>query len=128
MFIITVTEEGNKNMKKILGTALLAAGISFAQIGMEGGTDGLHQTNAKTLGQWNFAVGTGGNIAIDGWALARGGKYSQGGKDYNFNWWDYTQAGNFFVNAGLRTVLNTSFLSSGSSVSRYFFTAASCSS
>ena len=57
-------------MKKILGTALLAAGISFAQIGMEGGTDGLHQTNAKTLGQWNFAVGTGGNIAIDGWALA----------------------------------------------------------
>ena len=36
-------------MKKILGTALLAAGISFAQIGMEGGTDGLHQTNAKTL-------------------------------------------------------------------------------
>ena len=56
-------------MKKILGTALLAAGISFAQIGMEGGTDGLHQTNAKTLGQWNFAVGTGGNIAIDGWAL-----------------------------------------------------------
>lgn len=88
-------------MKKILGTALLAAGISFAQIGMEGGTDGLHQINAKTLGQWNFAVGTGGNIAIDGWALARGGKYSQGGNDYTFNWWDYTQAGNFFVNAGL---------------------------
>ena len=88
-------------MKKILGTALLAAGISFAQIGMEGGTDGLHQTNAKTLGQWNFAVGTGGNIAIDGWALARGGKYSQGGNDYSFNYWDYSQAGNFFVNAGL---------------------------
>ena len=88
-------------MKKILGTALLAAGISFAQIGMEGGTDGLHQTNAKTLGQWHFAVGTGGNIAIDGWALARGGKYNHNGKDYAFNYWDYTQAGNFFVNAGL---------------------------
>jgi outer membrane protein OmpA-like peptidoglycan-associated protein len=88
-------------MKKILGTALLAAGISFAQIGMEGGTDGLHQTNAKTLGQWKFAVGTGGNIALDGWSLARGGKYSQGGNDYSFNYWDYSQAGNFFVNAGL---------------------------
>ena len=71
-------------MKKILGTALLAAGISFAQIGMEGGTDGLHQTNAKTLGQWHFAVGTGGNIAIDGWALARGGKYQQDGKNYTY--------------------------------------------
>ncbi|WP_298768331.1 OmpA family protein [uncultured Fibrobacter sp.] len=88
-------------MKKLFGIALLAAGCAFAQIGMEGGSDGLHQINAKTLGQWNFAVGTGGNIAIDGWSLARGGKYTQDGRDYSYNWWDYTQAGNFFVSAGL---------------------------
>ena len=93
-------------MKKVLGAALLAATFGFAQIGMEGGSDGLHQINAKTLGQWNFTVGTGGNIAIDAWALSRGGNYEIDGKQYSYNDWDYSQAGNFFVGVGLLDFLD----------------------
>ena len=107
-------------MKKILGTALLAAGISFAQIGMEGGTDGLHQTNAKTLGQWHFAVGTGGNISIGSWGLSRGGvydmRYGNGVfKRYSFNGADYSQAGNFFVSMGI-----LDFIDIGASLPVYY--------
>ena len=93
-------------MKKILGTALLAASFSFAQIGMEGGSDGLHQINAKTLGQWNFTVGTGGNISFTSWGLSRGGVYEQDGAHYSYNNWDYSQAGNFFVGVGLLDFLD----------------------
>ena len=88
-------------MKKILGMALLAASFSFAQIGMEGGSDGLHQINAKTLGQWNFTIGTGGNISLSSWGLSRGGVYESNGQKYSYNDWDYSQAGNFFVGIGL---------------------------
>lgn len=93
-------------MKKILGIALLAASAVFAQIGMEGGSDGLHQINAKTLGQWNFTLGTGGNISVSSWGLARGGVYEMNGKRYHYNDWDYSQAGNFFVGLGLLDFLD----------------------
>lgn len=93
-------------MKKLFGIALMAAGCAFAQIGMEGGSDGLHQINTKTLGQWNFTIGTGGNIAIDAWSLSRGGTYEMNGKQYSYNGWDYTQAGNFFVGVGLLDYLD----------------------
>ena len=88
-------------MKKILGIALFSASFCFAQIGMEGGSDGLHQINAKTLGQWNFTIGTGGNISISSWGLSRGGVYEMNGKHYRYNDWDYSQAGNVFVGMGL---------------------------
>ena len=88
-------------MKKILGMALLAASFSFAQIGMEGGSDGLHQINAKTLGQWNFTIGTGGNISLSSWGLSRGGVFESDGLHYSYNDWDYSQAGNFFLGIGL---------------------------
>ena len=93
-------------MKKIIGIALLAASAVFAQIGMEGGSDGLHQINAKTLGQWNFNLGTGGNISISSWGLARGGVYEMDGQRYHYNDWDYSQAGNFFVGLGLLDFLD----------------------
>ena len=93
-------------MKKIIGIALLAASAVFAQIGMEGGSDGLHQINAKTLGQWNFTLGTGGNISVSSWGLARGGVYEMDGQRYHYNAWDYSQAGNFFVGLGLLDFLD----------------------
>ena len=93
-------------MKKILGIALLAAGFGFAQIGMEGGSDGLHQINAKTLGQWNFTIGTGGNVAFDAWALSRGGDYEMNGKHYSYNDLDNSHAGNIFLGVGLLDFLD----------------------
>ena len=39
-------------MKKIvLAYVLLFAAVAFAQSGLMGGSDGIHQINAKTLGQ-----------------------------------------------------------------------------
>jgi len=91
-------------MKKALGVAALALGLAtgsaFAQAGMEGGSDGLHQINTKTLGQGNVSLGTGGNFAIGSWALSRGGVYETNGQRYSFNDWDFSQAGNIFFGFG----------------------------
>ena len=47
-------------MKKIIGLSLVAGGLAFAQSGLMGGTSGIHQHNAYTLGQWSVEIGTGG--------------------------------------------------------------------
>lgn len=92
-------------MKKFLVSTLVTLGFAavsaFAQIGMEGGSDGLHQINAKTLGQWRFSMGTGGTISIGSWGLSRGGVYEYDGKRYSYNDADYSQAGNIFLGVGI---------------------------
>ena len=50
-------------MKKIIALSLVAGGLAFAQSGLQGGTSGIHQHNAYTLGQWGIEVGTGGDIS-----------------------------------------------------------------
>ena len=72
--------------RKILLLALLAfAVLSYAQSGLMGGSDGIHQVNAKSLGQWGFVAGTGGNISLDPWALARGGTFYTDGEEEHLN-------------------------------------------
>ena len=88
-------------MKKIITLSLLACGLAFAQAGIQGGTDGIHQYNTKTNGQLGFSIGTGGNIAIDAWSLSRGGNYTSNGKTYGFNDWDPSLSGNINASVGL---------------------------
>ena len=88
-------------MKKIITLSLLACSLAFAQAGIQGGTDGIHQYNTKTNGQMGFSIGTGGNIAIDAWSLSRGGNYTSDGKTYGFNDWDPSLSGNINASVGL---------------------------
>lgn len=89
-------------MKKLLAASLLAAGVVFAQNGMTGGKDGLHQYNANTMGQWHFELGTGGNVSLDSWSLAKGGKVKDAsGKDFGIYDIDGSFAGNFNFSMGL---------------------------
>ena len=107
-------------MKKVVSLALLTSTLAFSQAGIMGGSEGLHQINAKTMGQWQFNIGTGGNIAFGSWALSRGGIYEAKNKKgdytrYSFNDADYSQAGNFFVSVGL-----LDFLDIGASLPVYY--------
>ena len=93
-------------MKKAIALSLLAGSLAFAQSGLMGGVDGIHQHNASTLGQWNFSIGTGGDITLDNWSLTRGGQYTYKGKTYTLNNWDWTLAGNFNAAIGLLDFLD----------------------
>ena len=93
-------------MKKAIALSLLAGSLAFAQSGLMGGSDGIHQHNARTLGQWNFVIGTGGDITLDNWSLTRGGQYTSKGKTYTLNRWDWTLAGNFNAAIGLLDFLD----------------------
>ena len=84
-------------MKKVISLALFSATLAFSQAGIMGGTDGLHQINANTLGQWKVNFGTGGNITFGSWGLSRGGVYEANGKRYSFNDADASLSGNFFA-------------------------------
>lgn len=88
-------------MKKILTAILVTAGLALAQSGLMGGSDGIHQMNAKTLGQWGFFVGTGGNIAFDAWALSRGGDYFVDGEKQSFRDAKISASGNIFIGLGV---------------------------
>ena len=103
-------------MKKVASLALLTTTLAFAQAGIMGGSDGLHQINAKTLGQWQVNLGTGGNISFGSWGLSRGGIYmDKNGKRYSFNDVDYSQAGNVFVSVGV-----LDFIDIGASLPVYY--------
>lgn len=102
-------------MKKVISLALLSTTLACAQAGVMGGSEGLHQNNARTLGQWQINAGTGGNISIGSWGLSRGGVYEMDGKRYSFNGADYSQAGNFFISLGL-----FDFLDIGASLPVYY--------
>ena len=89
-------------VQKILGSALLVAGLSYAHSGIvAGGTEGLRQINAQTLGQWNVVVGTGGTIAADAWAFTRGGGYEVNGNRSAFLDYALSMSGDFFVTVGI---------------------------
>ena len=96
-------------LKKVLAPALAVAGLAFAHSGIvAGGTEGLRQINAQTLGQWNVVVGTGGTVAADAWAFSRGGGYEVNGHNYAFLDYAATLSGDIFVTVGLLLITWTS--------------------
>ena len=88
-------------MKKIITLGLLSSTLAFAQAGMLGGSEGLHEINAKTLGQWQVNLGASGNLTFGSWGLSRGGIYEVKGKRYAFNDADASLSGNVFVEVGV---------------------------
>lgn len=95
-------------MKKIIGLSLVAGSLAFAQSGLMGGTHGIHQHNAYTLGQWGVEIGTGGDIAIDSWSITRGGViYDDNGKKTGqLSSYAGSIAGNFHAAIGLADFLD----------------------
>ena len=66
--------------KKILTAALaLSCGMAFAETGLEGGSDGLHQQSAKTLGQGGISFGVGAQGVADSKASAYNYTYTVNG-------------------------------------------------
>lgn len=93
-------------MKKIVSLALLATTLACSQAGIMGGSEGLHQINAKTLGLWQINLGTGGDMAFSSWALSRGGAFEVENRwgrfeKYAFKDLDFSQSGNLFASIGL---------------------------
>lgn len=88
-------------MKKLLGCFLFFAGFALAQSGLTGGSDGLHQYNAKTLGQWGIFIGTGGNVATDSWGQTRGGYYYDNGQKKRLGKMKVSVSGNFHAGLGI---------------------------
>ena len=80
---------------------LVAASLAFAQSGLMGGTDGIHQINSKTLGKYRFSLGTGGNVTIDPWALTRGGVFYDDGVEQHLQDFKISATGNFYIGFGL---------------------------
>ncbi len=93
-------------MKKLIGLSLLAGGMAFAQSGLMGGTSGIHQHNAYTLGQWGLEIGTGGDVTFDSWSQSRGGFVMKDGVKDVFHDWAGTLAGNFHGAIGLADFLD----------------------
>ena len=87
----------------VLGLAI----ASFAQTGLMGGSDGIHQINTKTLGTWRFVGGTGGNVTVDPWALSRGGIFYDDGERQKLQHLKLSATGNFFLAVGLSEYVNT---------------------
>ena len=93
-------------MKKIIALSLVAGGLAFAQSGLQGGTSGIHQHNAYTLGQWGIEVGTGGDISADNWSQSRGGVLKQGNQDRSFHRNAGTLSGNVHAAIGLKDFID----------------------
>ena len=93
-------------MKKIIALSLVAGGLAFAQSGLQGGTSGIHQHNAYTLGQWGIELGTGGDISTDSWSQSRGGVIYQGNQERAFHGQAGTLSGNVHAAIGLRDFLD----------------------
>ena len=94
-------------IQKVLTPALMVTGLACAHSGIvAGGTEGLRQINAQTLGQWNVVVGTGGTAAADAWAFTRGGFYDVNGSRYAFNDYALAFSGDFFVTVGILDFLD----------------------
>lgn len=93
-------------MKRSLSLLMLTATLAFSQAGVMGGSEGLHQLNANTLGQWRVNAGAGGNFAVGSWALSRGGVFEAENrwKRYegrSFNDMDFSHSSNLFVAVGV---------------------------
>lgn len=87
--------------KSILFIVLCLSVLASAQTGLMGGSDGIHQQNAKSLGQWRFIGGTGGNVSFDPWALARNGVFYDDAERKKLKHFKLSATGNFFVAVGL---------------------------
>lgn len=95
-----------ETMKKIIALSLVAGGLAFAQSGLMGGTSGIHQHNAYTLGQWGFEVGTGGDVSFDSWSHSRGGVLTVNKQNRSFHDMDGTFSGNVHAAIGLMDFLD----------------------
>ncbi len=96
--------------KKVFGIVALTAVFSFAHSGIAmGGSDGLHQVNARTFGQWKGAVGLGGSVSADAWAFSRGGNYEMDGQNYAILDHAATIDMNLFFGFGVLDFLDLSF-------------------
>lgn len=93
--------------KSFFAYLLLFAVAAFAQTGLMGGSDGIHQINTKTLGTWRFVGGTGGNVTVDPWALSRGGIFYDDGERQKLQHLKLSATGNFFLAVGLSEYVNT---------------------
>ena len=93
-------------MKKIIALSLVAGGLAFAQSGLQGGTSGIHQHNAYTLGQWGIELGTGGDISTDSWSHSRGGVIKQGNTERSFHGTAGTLSGNVHAAIGLKDFID----------------------
>lgn len=80
--------------------------MAFAQSGLMGGGTGIHQHNAYTLGAWGVEVGTGGDIELDSWSIARGGIISRDGRTVGISEWAGTITGNLHAAIGLSDFLD----------------------
>lgn len=94
-------------LKKLILFLLSAAVLAAAQTGLMGGSEGIHQINASTLGQWNFVIGTGGNFALDPWSLTRGGVFYDDGVRDHLQHYKVSATGNFFAAVGIGDYVNT---------------------
>ena len=93
-------------MKKIIALSLVAGGLAFAQSGLQGGTSGIHQHNAYTLGQWGIELGTGGDISTDSWSQSRGGVVNQGSQERLFHRNAGSLSGNVHAAIGLKDFID----------------------
>ncbi len=99
-------------MKRIAYILLsLFALPAFAQTGLMGGSDGIHQINTMTLGTAQVIVGTGGNITLDPWALSRGGVFYDDGQKKHLQHLKVSATGNFFGAVGF-----TDYVDAGAAV------------
>ena len=87
-------------MKKVIALSLVAGGLAFAQTGLQGGTSGIHQQNAYTLGKGGIELGTGGNISLDSWSQSRGGVLSMNKQERSFYAQAASMSGNVHVAVG----------------------------
>ena len=102
-------------MKKIIALSLVAGGLAFAQSGLQGGSSGIHQHNAYTLGKGGIEIGTGGDVSLDSWSQSRGGVLSVNKQERSF----YSQAGSLSGNVHLAVGLQE-FLDLGVSLPLYY--------
>jgi len=102
-------------MKRIIAGLLLLESLVWAQSGLQGGSDGIHQQNAYTHGQGGFSFGVGGGVSLDSWSLSRGGVYTEGENRYVFNAWDASVTG--YVNASVGLL---DYLDLGASLPLYY--------
>lgn len=102
-------------MKKIIALSLVAGGLAFAQSGLQGGSSGIHQHNAYTLGKGGIEIGTGGDVSLDSWSQSRGGVLSVNKQERSF----HSQAGSLSGNVHLAVGLQE-FLDLGVSLPLYY--------
>lgn len=99
-----------KIMKNFSILILFAVGLAFAQAGIQGGSDGIHQQNAYTLGQWNFFIGTGGDVGIGKKTMSGDGKFVDNeGNTWDFDKMSFELSGNVYAGIGLLEFLDFGF-------------------